>query len=101
MSRTQAETQHSFKTIQDPKKISGEKKIFRRKNIWSQISLPKKKVYMQYIYIYIYLYKIMKIQKESIFPTDNVKTLVLDGPKANTIAVVGTVDSSEKSRIFF
>ena len=30
MSRTQAETQHGFKTIRDPKEIVGEMKIFKK-----------------------------------------------------------------------
>lgn len=43
----------AFKTIQDPKKLLGEKKMFRRKNIWSQISLYLRKKYICNIYIYI------------------------------------------------
>ena len=45
----------AFKTIQDPKKLLGEKKMFRRKNIWSQISLYLRKKYICNIYIYIYI----------------------------------------------
>ena len=51
----------AFKTIQDPKKLLGEKKMFGRKNIWSQVSLYLRKKYICNIYIYIY--KIIKIQK--------------------------------------
>lgn len=43
----------AFKTIQDPKKLLGEKKMFGRKNIWSQISLYLRKKYICNIYIYI------------------------------------------------
>lgn len=52
-----------------------------------------------YVYIYIYI-KLGRYKNGWIFPTHNVETLVLDGPKANTI-VIGTVDSFWEIMSFF